>query len=307
MLNKFKKTLTSVMIAAVMGLTLSGCGEEKMGYLDKDGNIPSYTMDEAPDGIYILKKEDKRVYVGLNAGGVNTQDNTYSTVHYWLLEDMERAIPNLTAEDQIIIKNLGERPSSYTFVKMIDYGYTVGTNFDVLEDTSDIKSPTIITFGSDINENSPADAYLTSQISTGHYSNENVKITAINGKEFTQSMLTEQGYLKGLTKQGMYDFTYYEGTQYKDIMIKADSHLFVAADVYVSSSYAEMEDQYFVVAPSSEMSNGYYFLSGYGMFYYSGAERSIGGDTEKEIDVSQPEPETTTDASSSDVEEESNS
>ena len=299
MLKRWKRTILSGILCASIALSFSGCGEKEEGYLDANGRIPSYTMDEAPDGIYILKKEDKRVYKGLTVGGVNVEDDTFSTIHYWLLEDMEKAVPELTADDQIIIKSVSNRPDSYTFVKLLDYGYTVGTNFDVLEETQDIKSPTIITFGSDVNVNSPIKAYLDGNIQTGHESNPNVKLTAINGKEFLRSMLTEKGYLKGLTKQGMYNFTYYEGTMYKDIMIKADSHLFVASDVYKSSSYAEMEDKYFVIAPSSEMDNGYYYLKGYGMFYYSGAARKIGNDSDKEIDTdtSQSEDEKTTETS----------
>ena len=124
---------------------------------------------------------------------------------------------------------------------------------------------------------------MDEQIPTGHSNNDNVKITTINGKDFTENMLTSDGYLKNLTQDGIYKFSYYEGTKYRTISIKADSHLFVAKDVYESALYAEMEDVYFVIAPTSDMPNGYYYLPDYGMFYYSGAAKNIKADDDKSI------------------------
>ena len=37
---------------------------------------------------------------------------------------MEKAIPELTAEAQLIIKNTNERPNKFQFVRLEDYGYT---------------------------------------------------------------------------------------------------------------------------------------------------------------------------------------
>lgn len=279
---RISKFIGLLSAAVILAGSLTSCGKEEIGYLDKDGNIPSYEMADAPDGYYILKREDKRCYVALSQGATDVSDN-YINMHYWLIEDMEKAIPELTEDDQIILKNIKERPSQFTFVKMNDYGYTIGSSFSIINETNDLKSPTIITFGGDVNPASPIGAYLDSKLTTGHDNNANVKLTTINGKEITENMLTDGRYFKGLTKKGMYKFTYYEGTKYFDINIQADSHLFVAGDIYKSSSYAEMEDQYFVIAPAAEMENGYYYMEGLGLFYYSGATKTIGED-EKNIE-----------------------
>ena len=277
-----RKTLGLVLSVLIMCTVLVSCGEEENGYLDKDGNIPSYEMSEAPDGYYILKRSDKRCYTALKVGGVDLDDN-YLNAHYWLLEDMEKAVPELTEDDQIVLLDTQLRPNSFTFVKMADYGYTVGTSFSIIDNTDDLKSPTIITFGDDVNAASPIGPYLDEKLVTGHENNTNVKLTTINGKEITENMLTDGRYFKSLTKKGMYKFTYYEGTKYNDINIQADSHLFVADGTYTSTSYAEMEDQYFVIAPAPEMENGYYYMDGLGLFYYSGATKSI-GEAEKDIE-----------------------
>ena len=44
-----------------------------------------------------------------------------------------------------------------------------------------------------------------------------------------------------------------------------------------------MEDVYFVIAPTSDMPNGYYYFPDDGMFYYSGAAKNIKADDDKSI------------------------
>lgn len=63
-------------------------------------------------------------------------------------------------------------PNKFQFVRLEDYGYTVGTNFSAIDNTEDIKSPTIVTFGDDINSLSPITSYLDEQIPTGHSNND---------------------------------------------------------------------------------------------------------------------------------------
>ena len=61
-------------------------------------------------------------------------------------------------------------------------------------------------------------------------------VQQINGIDFKTSMLTSSGYLKGLTKDAMYKLTFYQGTYYKDITIKADSLLLYQSGKYSTSS-----------------------------------------------------------------------
>lgn len=93
---------------------MSGCGKDENTYLTKGGKIPSYDLSAAEDGYYILKNDDKKCYSGLKVGAVNTDDDSFSTLHYWLLSDMEKAIPELTAEDQLIIKIQMKDPINFS-------------------------------------------------------------------------------------------------------------------------------------------------------------------------------------------------
>ena len=137
----------------------------------------------------------------------------------------------------------------------------------------------MITFGDDINPSSPISGYLKSNVTGGQ-----VKILEINGKDFKASMLTPEGYLKGLTKNAMYKFSYYGGTYYESVVVKADSHLFVADTTYSSSSYSEMKSNYFIINLPSSVTKGYYYLPGFGLFYYTGVEEGIGDNVEKVIE-----------------------
>lgn len=275
---RIKRLFATVLAAACLSFSLVGCGEQQgVGYLDANGNIPSWGLSEAGDGYYILKAADHRVYQGFKAGYIDDK-------HFWLTEKMDNAIPVLTVDDQIIVKNIASRPSSYRFIRFIDYGYTVGTNFSIIQESNDIKSPTIITFGQDRNPASPVGSYIDQQIKNPK--DGNVKILKINDNDFKASMLTEAGYLKGLTKNGMYSFSYYEGTYYKKIQLKADSHLFLADTTYNSTSYSEMQekDNYFIINLPASLSSGYYYLENYGLFRYEGNDSGIGTEIKKEID-----------------------
>jgi len=273
---KLKKIILTVLCTSTLAATLSGCSEDTgPGYLTEDGKIPSYSMDEIADGYYLLSATDGRCYQGFTAGA---GDTTYK----WLTEDMDKAIPILTPNDQLIVKQVGSRPSTFTFTSYIDYGYTIGTNFTIINDTEDVKTPTIITFGGITNPYSPIGAYLEQAAPTK--GTENVKILEINGKDFKASMLTTNGYLKGLTKNAMYKFTYYEGTYYKDVTLKADSHLFLADTIYTSSSYSEMKSNYFIINIPSSLTKGYYILDGFGLFYYTGVDTALGEEINKVIE-----------------------
>ena len=246
---------------------LTGCGE-------KEG--PNYEGQDVATvtGTYILSAKDGKAYATVATGQTTTQD------HWFLTEEQLKNVKELGPKDQLIFSDIEQRPTSFIFHKYDELGYTVGCNFDVFTETADYKSPIIITFGKELNPFSPIGNYLTTYVAeTG----ENVKITEINGIKMKTSMLTSSGYLKGLTKDAMYKFSYYRGTNYQTITVKADSLLLYETGKYSSSSYSEMESTYFIVNIPPEMPNGYYYLEGYGLFKYTGKDTDINGEI-KEIE-----------------------
>lgn len=261
-MRKIKKLAIFSIIASMM-FALVGCGSD-------DG--PSYAgieLSSAPAGVYVLSSKDGLAYNTLQAGQMPDLE------HWFLSEDQLKNIKELGENDQLVFTDISSRPSTFIFYKYDEMGYTVGTDFQVITETTDLKSPVIITFGSNRNPFSPIGDYLATYVTS---SGENVKITEINGIDFKTSMLTSSGYLKGLTKDAMYKLTFYQGTYYKDITIKADSLLLYQSGKYSTSSYSEMESNYFILNLPAEMPNGYYYLEGFGLFKYTGKASSLGED-----------------------------
>lgn len=285
---KLTKRILTMGLALTMAFGLTACGES---------NVISYegqTIEAAPAGTYVLSSKDGLAYPTLAEG------QTEDTDHWFLFESQLENIAELGAKDQLIYTNIEERPTSFTFYKFDELGYTVGTSFDVYTETSDAKSPTIITFGTSRNVFSPISSYLDTYVTDKI--NENVKITKINGIKMKTSMLTSAGYLKGLTKDAMYKFTFYQGTYYKSITVKADSLLLYKSGKYATTSYSEMESNYFIINLPTDMPNGYYYLEGFGIFKYTGNNGGINGDDKVIDDESSTDDSTTaTDENSTDT------
>lgn len=259
---KLSKKILAIGLSLAIIFGLTACGSS---------DAPTYggqDLANASAGLYILSSKDGLAYTTLGSGQTSDKE------HWFLVEPQLDYITELGPNDQLVYTNLNARPKSFTFYRYDEMGYTVGTDFKVITETSDAKSPIIITFGSTRNAASPIGDYLNTYVTS---SGENVKITEINGIEMKTSMLTSSGYLKGLTKDAMYKFTYYQGTFFRNITVKADSLLLYQSGKYVTTSYSEMESTYFIINLPPEMPNGYYYLEGYGLLKYTGKQNGIGG------------------------------
>lgn len=288
---QIKKILAAGLIFG-MAFTLTGCGESKISYDPVELDQFADPTTELGHNFFILSARDGMAYPTIDQGINENQD------HWYLTEEQLKNVKELGKDDQLIYTNLAERPSIVQITKFDELGYTVGTNFTVIDKTQDDDSTdeegvntgsllsanldnTIITFGAEQNPFSPIGPYMKSYLNGSEDSsdeianNENIQIKKINGLEFKTSMLTSSGYLKGLTKDAMYKFGYYKGTHYGEITIKADSLLLYANGVYQTASVSEMEDTYFVINLPTNLENGYYFIDGFGLFKYTGKDKSL--------------------------------
>lgn len=228
--------------------------------MGEDGQIMSYTEEDLPEGMYI--KTGDKYYPLLNAGS--------SEMNYQWFTEYDDLIPEFTKDSTFILYSESEVPDSYTFWKMIDFGYTVGIRFTQDADTGEL------TFPNDEDmycSYSPVGTYVVENTFGGSISN--VRIKEVNGKEFKETMLTTDGFMKGLTKDAMYKFWYYQGTVYKSVNIKADTHVFIEDYDVTTSSYVELKDKFFEVNLPVNMENGYWYIDGIGMFKYSGADEDM--------------------------------
>lgn len=243
-------------------MLLTSCSGQKQAFATTSGQLLSYTLDQndIPDGYYVMKGET--LYPILKEGLV-----TNPTTMQWF-NSFENLIPELGPSDQLVIIDSRRVNDTFEFTKMEDIGHTVGILFDVKQSVTkneageQLKKETI-TFSRYTNPYSPAGAYIQEYISP------NALITEVNTLEFTSNLLTAQGVLRGLEKNAMYKFYYYEGTTYKNIDLKADTHIYVSDYLLKSSTYQRMKDRYFIIDLPQDMEQGYYVVDEVGMFLYS--------------------------------------
>lgn len=260
---KSKKSLLLILIL-VMTLLLSGCQEEST-IATEDGEIITYTKEEATEkgGFFIKKGEDQ--FQQLLQAGIGDSVGTY----VWYT-NFDNLIPEVKSEnDAVVYISKDERPNMYEFIEMRDMGYTLGVAFESnIVETVDGKEEKEFTFNDSLyNPFSPAKPYLDNYVDSNYQS---IKITEVNGREFKETMLTPEGFMKGLTKNAMYKFWFYKGTQYDSVSLMADSRLFIENMSYYSKNHEEKKDVFFEVDIPEEMPNGYFIIPGEGggMFKY---------------------------------------
>lgn len=271
MKNGISKTVQLTLVV-IVSLILSACADERQPIATEEGEILTYTTDSAPDGFYIKKGE---VLQPVLSAGLSRSRNQ----HVMSYTSYDHLVPSVEEGDEIIfISSSGNLPNSMELTYMDDLGWTVGTNFQSLSkqgnsnqtatanNNENVESlVTEITFGNYRSSLSPAKTYLEDSIQNL----SQAYITDVNNQPMSSDMLTDSGFLKGLTKGAFYRFNYYYGTRYESIELMADSRVFVEQMSYPVPNYERMQDTYFRIEPPINMSNGFYVVAGHGMFYYN--------------------------------------
>lgn len=273
-LNKTKITQTAKLISLVCCMLFLAACSQSDPIATESGQILTFSTSNAPDGYYVKKGDD--IHPVLSAG----LNNRKPKVHMYT--DYDQLIPSLNSGDELImVQSTGNLPTSFFLTRMQDIGWTVGTNFTVQQTTSintqnntdnnpDDRadySQSNINFGEIQNTLSPIAQYITENVTN----KRNTYITDVNGQPLTQGMLTEQGFLKGLTKRAMYKFSYYEGTKYNSIDFMADTRVFTELTEIPITEYKRMKDTYFSLTLPEGLTNGFYLVNDYGLFFYNGS------------------------------------
>ena len=290
-MKKFLKIITCCMLVASFVFLTTGCNSSTP-IADKDGNMLSYSPDdeELPTGYFILH-EDKYY-------PVLPEEIQKSPILYQWFTTYDNLIPEFKKGDSLVYVSDSVVPSEFILSKMEDCGYTIGTRFEIKkpeEDDSTISYTNVkptIAFSSDSDASycslSPAKGYISNAVGEGSY--DAIQITEINNKEFTTTMLSDEGFLKNLTKDGIYTLSFYAGTKYNDLDLKADTRLFVETSTSSITSYTQAKSKHFILNLPSSTTNGYYNIDGKGLFKYSaGSDASEVEDTTSSSNTSATE------------------
>ena len=265
-----KKFLIAILCLLTM-VSLTACGEKQEPIVDENGDVIHYEEAEIAEGYYILK--DDGFYYKITNAGCDTDNN--GNIFTWFTEPYDAAIPRMTTKDKLLFYSETTRPESLTLYKMTDYGYTLGILFNVEDNSGDLKHPQIINFSQTFNPYSLVQSVVESTVTGG----ATTYITGINNHDFSTNLLVDNSFLKGLTKDTMYQLEMYCGTVRKTVNIKADTHLFLQESTYTTSSYEELKTKCFQIYLPSNLNPGYYYCENFGLFYYEGTIDSIDDDT----------------------------
>ena len=271
--KKVFKALLAILVCFSL-LSLVGCSGGKRKIADKNGNMLSYSPDDEDleDGYYIM--HDNKYYPLLPE-----EIQEKPVVYQWFTE-YDNLIPELNEGDSLVYVSSETVPEEFKIYQMEDYGYTLGIRFTV-EDPAD-KADTVSSGGrvkiklsnnddEDFCSLSKANEYLKDASDVTDL--KNIEFTEINGKDFSVTMLSDEGFLKNLTEDGIYPLSFYIGTKYYTADLKADTHLFVQKNEYLISSCSKMKSKHFALNIPASMANGYYNIDGKGMFKYNAANK----------------------------------
>lgn len=257
-------------------LLMAGCGnksDSKSFVVDSKGNPITMTYDEIPEsgngmGFYVMEGKDKfrPITSVLDGYEGTTGENDPARCLWWADAedfDLKDIIPIVNSKNKLVMVYDEDEdiPSVFTLEKYKYEGYTLGVRFFVGDDKSTIyMNAGLVCDGSDA-KNVTDSLGLT----------DSYEVDEFNGKKEMPASNIDgaTGFLIGAEKDKYYDFSVYKGTMLHHATIKADTMLFTSEEVITLQSPVEKTDKgYFIINLPDNLSPGYYYVCGLGMFKY---------------------------------------
>lgn len=270
---KKKAAIMGVIIAAMLG----GCGEraqeapneiedntavgvvtEQTSTMGINSNAKDFETYLADGSFYVV---DNGIFYPLvyyidNYSGtgevVNKENQKYYTT------ENEHNIPTLYSDCEIVYYSTTSLLDYLVWTRFYDLGYTIGatrlsemTNGRIYLDLTDEDEMTII-----------PDSELYAIMETGA---EYVLLDKIGGKQIDKTFINE-GLINVVQKSKSYDLEVYTGTQFQHYTTTANIHAFREFEIFASIEYETLQDRFYKIEIPEYLPNGYYTLSGQGMF-----------------------------------------
>lgn len=224
--------------------------------------------EEGREGFFVLNKDGTFTPL-MNAAdgyqGETTEKEDLSTRYLWFTHNdvkISSLIPVVSHGTQLVaIYNTDEAmPSLYTIEKYDFKGYSIGCHIYKDEDDS-LYVKTGDTLGS-----SMASEALKDFTDQDYY-----EISKINGSDSlpTSNVDNNMELILGLEKGKYYDFEFFKGTNYITMTFIADTFIMQSSDIKIlNNPYTKTTKGYFVINLPDNLSPGYYYICGVGMFKY---------------------------------------
>lgn len=296
MKKKFLKNATALILAAMAGLSLAGCGDSEEKEYATQGEIESgfEKYDEIlEDGKFYIRHQDGK-YESLFLGETTFSKGTVSmdiqnTKLAWFKEDFEN-IPTLFKDDSLIMYTHDVFEETFRFERFYDYGYSIGLRnmevtpsgrFRVITTTKEggnaiVSYPNGDTTKIEDFENETVIIDKLGGIPLRDYkvinnnnkeNDEDNKDNDENNNENT-SFLTNAGTIGGLQKDARYKAEIYEGTVKHEFTFTANVRILGQFEYFSHHNY-EFESKTIInIEIPDDWESGYYMIEGIGMFRY---------------------------------------
>ena len=272
---KITKILAVLLSICMIAAMFTACGKKDEGSESNDKYLYTYTgkeiMDEGLEGFFVQMGKDEYAAIPSEIPGYQGGDigETDPSRYLWNLDygDFDKAIPVVSDKHPLVAvfdadKNM---PSSLSFEKYEDCGYTLGTQFFVSEDDN------IYISLKDLLAGSSAEA----AIAPYKFSDDYALVKEIRGEGEKKGSLPYENIepymsmLLGPNQGGGFYVSAYTGTKLRVFHMYADTRLFQSAKVTnVVSPYTKTDNNYFIVKMPADAEEGYYYLGDQGFFKY---------------------------------------
>lgn len=266
MKQKKPKIWLAILSAVLFALVFcTGCGNNS-----NEGKYGPFSLNEIGEGCYVFNQEKNEFYACVpderfGSEGILSVAATEASPVIWYA-DSKQYIPTLGKNCSLVLKTSKDLPTVSSLVQMVDYGTTIGAimnrNFD----------PNVFSISKGNNalcKDSDASKVFGNGQTTINQ-DFNIRIVDIGGSKVNESMLSDVNTIQGLEEDKDYKVTYYIGTQYHEVPVTADTHVFSTnIDTIRSiSKYTYTKDGYVVLQLPEDLEKGYYYINQSGVFFY---------------------------------------
>lgn len=251
--------------------SFTSCGTKTSELATAKGEMLSYTMKEIVDqelgGFFVKHKDDTFSPVMNGASGYQGATTEPSSARFlWHTNrnlNLSALVPTVTKQTPLvgIFPDRSDMPSIYTLERYLYQGYTIGCRFDLDEDQTTVYLNT-----SDVCPESEAEAEL------GHSDLEDTYEVATFNKKPSfpiQNLDPDLKVLLGLEKNKYYQVGFYVGTQYKRLVVSADTIVLKSSSlIQLKVPFHKTNKGYFEIALPDNLEDGYYYICDAGLFKY---------------------------------------
>lgn len=280
------KKLT-ICLVILVSLIFSACNTTAP-VAEKNGEMIRYTMEDIRDkeyfGFYVKNKDNTFTPVMRSASGYDGQTTSYDPSRYIWYSNTEdtnltKLIPKVKEDQPLvgIFESNASMPDEYTLEKYNFQGSTIGCDFNL-----DVDGQTVFIDPKNLCRFSEMEDALTElDLTKEQYRLES--FTSANLQDFVpwSNIDTDTNKLVGLDTDKLYRISFFIGTKYKELQIKADTRYFKSSGVTVLSiPFDTTKNGYFNVNLPDNLTKGFYYINDIGLFEYESGAR---GKSEKLI------------------------